>query len=324
MRAVDGKSLRTGGLPLPLLLLLTGLAGCGESVTFPTAQPGVGAIAGVVLVGAGDIALCGSAATEATARLLDRLPGVVFTVGDNAYPSGRANDFRDCYDPSWGRHKARTRPSPGNHEYESPGALPYFNYFGANAGPSGLGYYRYRLGEWQIYSLNSNAPMDTGSSQLQWLRGELATNPSTCALAYWHHPLFSSGPHGDNAATRPLWRALYDSDADVVISGHDHFYERFSLQDPDGRPDPARGIRAFIVGTGGAELNSPASVHRNSDVRWSINGVLELVLGANSYTWRFLSETGAVADVGGGLCHEPGPPAPSEDRNDMLKLSFTP
>jgi len=160
--------------------------------------------------------------------------------------------------------------------------------------------------------------MDAGSSQLQWLRGELAANPSTCALAYWHHPLFSSGQHGDNVATRPLWRALYDSDADVVISGHEHFYERFSLQDPDGRPDPARGIRAFIVGTGGAELNSPVSVHRNSDVRWSVNGVLELELGVNSYTWRFLSETGAVADVGGGWCHEPSPPTGSADPNGLV------
>ena len=275
-------------------------------------------MAGAVLVGAGDIALCGSAATEATARLLDRLPGVVFTVGDNAYPSGGANDFRDCYDPAWGRHKARTRPSPGNHDYESPGALAYFNYFGANAGPSGLGYYRYRLGEWQIYSLNSNAPMDSGSPQLQWLQGELAANPSTCALAYWHHPRFSSGPHGDATATRALWRVLYDSDADVVISGHDHFYERFALQDPDGRPDPARGIREFIVGTGGAELNSPVSVHANSDVRWSIYGVIELVLRANSYTWQFLSDTGAVADVGSGLCHETNPPTGSADPNRRI------
>jgi len=279
-------------------------------------------MAAAVLVGAGDIALCGSAATEATARLLDRLPGVVFTVGDNAYPSGRANDFSDCYDSSWGRHKARTRPSPGNHDYESPGALPYFNYFGANAGPSDLGYYRYRLGVWQIYSLNSNIPMDANSSQVRWLRRELAANPSTCTLAYWHHPLFSSGPHGENAATRPLWRALYEFDADVVISGHDHFYERFSLQDPDGRPDPDRGIREFIVGTGGAELNSPVSVHSNSDARWSTFGVLELVLGVNSYTWRFLSETGAVADVGGGLCHESGPPSGSADPNGRVLTDF--
>jgi hypothetical protein len=294
-----------------LLCLLTGAAGCGEAgtITSPTShQPGVALGAGdeAALIAAGDIGLCGSAATEATARLLDRLPGTVITVGDNAYPSGSASDFRDCYDPAWGRHKARTRPSPGNHEYEWAGALPYFNYFGANAGPSGLGYYRYRLGDWQIYSLNSNVPMEAGSSQLQWLRAELAGHPSTCALAYWHFPLFSSGPHGDNPATRSLWRTLYDFDADVVISAHDHLYERFAPQDPDGRPDPARGIRQFIVGTGGATLTSPVRVHSNSDVVWSIHGVLALVLRANSYTWQFLSDTGAAADVGAGLCHESG------------------
>ena len=310
---------RRRGLPLPLLLslllLLTRVAGCGEgSITSPTPQPGVvGAGVEAVLIGAGDIALCGSAATEATARLLDGLPGTVITVGDNAYPSGSANDFRDCYDPAWGRHKARTRPSPGNHDYEQPGALPYFNYFGANAGPSGLGYYRYRLGEWQIYSLNSNVPMDTSSSQGQWLRQELATNTSTCALAYWHFPLFTSGPNGDNPATRSLWRALNDFDADVVISAHDHLYERFAPQDPDGRPDAEHGIRQFIVGTGGTNLTSPVRVHANSDVRWSVHGVLELVLRPNSYTWRFLSDTGVIADVGGGLCHDSRTLTPSAD-----------
>jgi acid phosphatase type 7 len=291
------------------LLLLIAAQACGGSITSPTPEPAfIGADTQAVLVGAGDIAACGSQATEATARLLDGLPGTVFAVGDNAYPSGSSNDYRDCYDPTWGRHKARTRPAPGNHDYESPGALPYFNYFGANAGPSGLGYYRYRLGAWQIYSLNSNVAMDPGSPQGQWLRRELAANPSTCALAYWHHPLFSSGPNGDNTATRSLWRALYDYDADVVISGHDHAYERFALQDPDGRPDPDRGIRQFIVGTGGANLTSPVRVHANSDVRWSVSGVLELVLRTNSYTWRFLTDRGAVADVGSGLCHEPPPP----------------
>jgi hypothetical protein len=303
---------RTCIVLVPFTLWVVGMAGCGGAVTSPTppiAFTGSGTTA--VLVGAGDIALCGSEATEATARLLDGLPGTVITVGDNAYPSGGTNDFRDCYDSTWGRHKARTRPSPGNHDYEQPGALPYFNYFGANAGPSGLGYYRYRLGDWQIYSLNSNVPMDAGSSQLQWLQRELAANPSTCALAYWHFPLFSSGQNGDNPATRPLWRALYGFDADVVISAHDHLYERFALQDPDGRPDAERGIREFIVGTGGTTLTSPVRVHANSDVIWSLHGVLELMLAPDRYTWRFLSDTGAVADIGSGVCHDSGPSASS-------------
>ena len=299
------------------LLLVTGLAHCGgETVTSPTPdaqrqpQPGVPTSRGVtaVVLAAGDIGVCGSAATQATARLLDGQSGTIITLGDNAYPSGSAESFRDCYDPTWGRHKSRTRPSPGNHDYEQPGALPYFNYFGASAGPSGLGYYRFRLGDWQLYSLNSNISMGAGASQLQWLRRELAANPSTCTLAYWHHPLFTSGRNGDNPATRSLWRALYDFSADVIVSAHDHLYERFALQDPDGRPDPRHGIRQFIVGTGGAPLTMPVGVHINSDVIWSAHGVLELVLRTDSYTWRFLSDTGAVADVGAGECHEPEPP----------------
>ena len=297
------------------LLLVAGLARCGgDAVTSPTPTPPPQPIFATstgetaVLLAAGDIAVCGSPATQATARLLDGLAGTIITLGDNAYPSGSTESFRDCYDPAWGRHKARTRPSPGNHDYEQPGAMPYFNYFGAAAGPSGLGYYRFRLGDWQVYSLNSNVPMGTGSPQMQWLRRELAANPSPCTLAYWHHPLFTSGRNGDNPATRSLWRALYDFDADVVISAHDHLYERFALQDADGRPDPRRGIRQFIVGTGGAPLTSPVGTHINSDVVWSLHGVLEMVLRPSSYAWRFVSDSGAPADIGVGVCHEPDPP----------------
>src|SRR5262245_3689479 len=228
------------------VLAATVLSACGSTAPGPTTPssssgfaigPSGSGAAGLTetLVGAGDIATCGSRGTAATARLLDGLPGTVFTAGDNAYPSGTADNYRTCYEPTWGRQKARTRPAPGNHEYESPGALPYFDYFGANAGPSGLGYYSYRLGEWQIYSLNSNIAMDAGSPQLLWLQQELASHPTACSLAYWHHPLFTSGGHGDTIATRPLWRALYDADAEIVISGHDHLYERFAPQDPEGR-----------------------------------------------------------------------------------------
>ena len=246
---------------LVLLAAIAVFEGCGRDVassivpTSPTSpSPALAEVAvDEVLVGAGDIARCGSAATAATARLLDRLPGSVFTLGDNAYPSGGEQDFSMCYEPTWGRHKARTRPAPGNHDYESAGAAPYFNYFGANAGPSGLGYYRYRLGAWQIYSLNSNIAMGPHSLQAQWLQRELAANPSTCTLAYWHHPLFSSGPHGDNLSTQALWRVLYQADVDVVVSAHDHLYERFAPQDPDGRLDLAGGIRQFTAGTGGAD-----------------------------------------------------------------------
>lgn len=282
------------------------LVACGWDVTSPTSLPPAAVRPEAVLVGAGDIGRCGAGGTELTAKLIDGIDGTVFTAGDNAYPSGRAADFRDCYDPSWGRHKARTRPSPGNHDYESPNAQPYFDYFGANAGANALGYYSYRLGDWQIYSLNSNIPMDAGSAQNQWLRQELALHPATCALAYWHHPLFSSGRNGDTPATRPLWRTLYDAGVDVIVVGHDHLYERFALQDPDGRPDAARGIRQFIIGTGGAELTEPVRVHANSDVRWSgLHGVLKLTLRDGSYGWMFITATAGVADTGEGLCHDP-------------------
>lgn len=284
------------------LILALSAAGCGWDFSSPTAPTGAGGSVQAVLVGAGDIAVCGSTGTEETARLLDSLPGTVFTTGDNAYPSGTAQQFRDCYGPTWGRHKARTRPSPGNHDYESAGGAPYFDYFGPNAGPHGLGYYRYSLGGWQIYSLNSNIPMDASSPQIQWLRQELAANPSTCTLAYWHHPLFSSGPKGDHHGGHDVWRLLYEHDVDIVLAGHDHLYERFAPQDPNGHRDPDRGIRQFIAGTGGAPLDSPIRVHPNSEVRWSAYGVLHLVLRPDGYTWTFLTAGGAPADTGAGRC----------------------
>lgn len=294
---------------LSLLLLLAEAASCGgEIVTGPTPHPDSTIVTiapgpPVPLLAAGDIAVCGSAAAEATARLIDGLPGTVITLGDNAYPSGSADSFRDCYGPTWGRHKARTRPSPGNHDYEQPGAVPYFNYFGVNAGPSGLGYYRFHLGEWQIYSLNSNVPMGTGSSQMQWLRRELAANPSACTLAYWHHPLFSSGPNGDTAVMREIWTILQQGGADVVVSGHDHLYERFAPQDAGGRANP-RGLREFVAGTGGAHLYAPRSIRPNSEVISSTHGVLKLTLKPESYEWQFVPIPGkSFTDFGTAPCN---------------------
>ena len=196
----------------------------------------------VVLVGAGDIADCSSSGDEATALLLDNIAGTVFTAGDNAYSNGSATDYSQCYDPTWGRQKARTRPAPGNHEYNTSGAAPYYAYFGATAGPAGLGYYSYDLGAWHLISLNSNIAMSAGSAQEQWLRADLAANTKQCVLAYWHHPRFSSGSHGSSTAPQPLWQALYDYNADLVISGHDHNYQRFAPQTPTGAADPAARI----------------------------------------------------------------------------------
>jgi hypothetical protein len=256
-----------------------------------------------VFVGAGDIALCTRDGNhEATAQLLDAIGGTVFALGDNAYSSGTAEEYRDCYDRTWGRHKNRTRPVPGNHEYESPGASPYFDYFGINAGPHGLGYYSFDLGAWHVVALNSNIPVSAGSTQGGWLRADLATNRSRCTLAYWHHPRFSSGQHGNQEQMRDFWQILHEVGAEIVLSAHDHVYERFAPQDTAGIPDPAHGVRQFVVGTGGARPYGFASLRANSEVRMSTLGVLKLTLSADEYTWDFISVAGP-GDSGTASCH---------------------
>ena len=288
---------------LGLAVAIAGLA-CGSDLKLPSA-PGPTEIA--VLVGAGDIAVCGSAGAIATGRLLDGLPGTVFVAGDLAYPDGTAEQFRTCYEPAWGRHKNRTRPAPGNHEYGSPGAAPYFAYFSANAGPSGLGYYAYRKSAWRVFSLNSNTDSDR-HAQVEWLRRELdAPGASACTVAYFHHPLFSSGPHGvipPMLVAADFWRVLYAAGAEVVVSAHEHFYERFAPQTPDALPDAEFGIRQFIVGTGGAPLTQPVRRVANSEIVLSTFGVLRLTLDTESYRWEFLSaDGGAILDSGSGSCH---------------------
>jgi hypothetical protein len=256
------------------------------------------------LVGAGDIGQCGSAAVEATARLVDSVSGIVFTTGDNAYPNGSAANFRDCYEPQWGRHRARTRPTPGNHEYDSAGAAPYFSYFGDNAGPSGLGYYGYTAGAWRVVALNSEIPVGPGSAQLQWLRSELGVASNACTMVYWHKPLFSSGPNGPNRDMREIWRVLYELNVDLVVNGHDHLYERFAPQDPDGRLDSVRGIRQITVGTGGGSLYTPVTSAPNQEAIGIVHGVLRLTLNDSSYQWQFMPVSGgAFADAGIGQCH---------------------
>lgn len=283
--------------------------------------PGPGSQAredGAVMVGAGDIAECMGYADNRTAKLLDGIPGTVFTVGDNAYPSGKAWQFGLCYGASWGRHKARTRPAPGNHDYLTPGASGYFDYFGTNAGPPGRGYYSYERGGWHVVSLDSNACGQAGgcgaaSPMVSWLRRDLAANPTKCTLAYFHHPLFSSGSeHGDQPQVRPIWEVLYAAEADVVVGAHDHDYERFAPQRPDGTRDAARGIRQFVVGTGGPTddwfgetVHGFGEAAPNSEAREAgSSGVLKLTLKPGSYTWEFVSVRGAAyTDSGRGRCH---------------------
>ncbi|TFG52975.1 MAG: alkaline phosphatase [Gemmatimonadales bacterium] len=284
-----------------LMALLCGASGCETDQ--PTA-PGPDTPA--VLVGAGDIAVCGSDADEATALVLDTIAGMVFTTGDNAYEDGTAQEFTDCYHPTWGRHRSRTRPSPGNHDYHTSGAAGYYGYFGMSAGDPAEGYYSYDLGAWHIVAINSNIDLSASSPQLQWLVADLAANPTVCAAAYWHHPRFSSGMHGDDAGMQALWQVLYDAGVDLVLNGHDHDYERFAPQTPTGALDTQRGIREFVVGTGGRSLRNFATVAANSEIRNSdTHGVVKLSLYESRYEWEFVPVAGqAFRDSGSTDCHQ--------------------
>lgn len=272
----------------------------------PTDQP-TSTLTDPVLVGAGDIATC-QAASEATAQLIESIPGAVFTLGDNAYPSGTLAQFTLCYHTTWGKFRARTHPVPGNHDYVTTGAKGYFSYFGASAGQATKGYYSYDAGTWHIVALNSEIDSGVSSAQVQWLKQDLAAHPAQCTLAMWHEPLFSSGPHGGDGSgvkTRAFWDVLYEMGADVILNGHDHDYERFAPQQPDGSPDDQRGIREFVAGTGGAPLYPIVKIKPNSEARRAgMFGVLKLTLHATRYDWQFIPTDPALSgDSGSGDCH---------------------
>ena len=273
--------------------------------------PSSSAQAAVVLA-AGDIAGCDSSGDEATAGLLDSLDGPVLALGDLAYPSGTADEFATCYDPSWGRHQSRTWPVPGNHEYETPHAAAYFAYFGAAAGDPGEGWYSFDLGDWHLIALNSNCGEVGGcgidSPQADWLRTDLAAHAATaCTLAYWHHPRWSSGAeHGSDPRTDALWRILSVAGAEVVLTGHDHEYERFVPVDASGAASP-EGMVEFVVGTGGRSLYDFAAPLASSAVRDnSTYGVLKLTLHPDAYDWLFLPAiAGGYSDAGSAECRGP-------------------
>jgi len=253
-----------------------------------------------VLVGAGDISTCSNNNDEATAKLLDGISGTVFTAGDNAYDSGTITEYTNCYDPTWGRHKARTKPSPGNHEYQTSGASGYFQYFN-NVSP----YYAYNLGAWRIYALNSQIDVSSSSAQATWLQSDLAANPKLCVLAYWHEPRWSSGSeHGSNSGLQAIWQILYNAGADLVINGHDHDYERFAEMNASGSA-VSSGLREIVAGTGGMSLYSFTTPLSASQVRNSSTfGVLKLTLHASSYDWQFVPIAGSTfTDSGSSNCH---------------------
>ena len=226
---------------------------------------------------------------EETASLLDKEPGLVLPLGDLAYPEGALEEFELCYDPTWGRHRWRTRPVPGNHEYKTPDAAGYFAYWGEQAGEPGKGYYSYDYGEWFILALNSEIDVSADSEQLAWLQRELAATDKRCILAYYHRPRFASGKHGRSQRMHDVFRTLYDYGVSVVLNGHEHHYERLVPVDPDGEYAPHRGIRHFIVGTGGAgtrpTLGGPVTQALEGD-GW---GILRVELRPTSYAWDYLS-----------------------------------
>jgi acid phosphatase type 7 len=298
---------RFAGVALMLVTIVLVISPTGRPLSWPSASAEDHA---TILVGAGDVADCRDlSGAEATAKLLEQIPGTVMVPGDLAYPDGSKENF-ECYDKTWGRVKSRTRPSPGNHEFHAAGATPYFDYFGPAAGDSKNGYYSYELGTWHIVVLNSECGdvggCDAGSRQEKWLRADLAAHPVACTLAYWHKPLFSSGgAHGNDPEIKPLWQALYEANADVVVNGHDHDYERFAPQTPDGGSAAARGIREFVAGTGGKNHRPFGPPKPNSEVRDATAfGVLKLTLKPNAYDWQFIPEAGkSFTDSGTGTCH---------------------
>jgi acid phosphatase type 7 len=274
-----------------------------------TATPGVGKARTVTLVGAGDIGRCDDTSDRKTARLVGKIGGTVFTLGDHAYHDGTRAQFRDCYDPTWGKYKKRTRPTAGNHDYHTAGATSYFDYFGWRAGrPSG--YYSYDRGDWHIVALNSNCKEIGGcgrwSAQGRWLRRDLNHHRARCTLAYFHHPFYASGRGEDSPEVKPFWHILYNHHADVILSGHAHRYERFACITPSGTRSSARGIRQFIVGTGGAkrEFQQGPDEPRVRAKKVGAPGVLKLELGSGFCHWKFVPVAGRnYTDSGRARCH---------------------
>jgi hypothetical protein len=272
-------------------------------------DPGDAAGTDPVAIAVGDAASCDWTGDEDTANLLDGLPGTIFALGDLAYLAGTETEFRNCFHPTWGRHRARMRPAPGNHDYGTENGAAYHRYFGDRAGAYGAGYYSYELGAWHVVVLNSNCDAiggcGDGSAQHRWLVADLQRSRARCTAAYWHHPRFTSAPRGPNAFMSPLWQALYDGGADVVFQGHEHHYERLAPMRADGTRDAARGMRSFVVGTGSAPFYGFPMVHPNSEVRRAeVFGALRLVLRPTGYDWRFVPiARQRFEDTGSAECH---------------------
>lgn len=291
-----------------LLLILFATNLCYAAKKAPTND------AAITVYTAGDIADCSSqklaAHSAATAEIINAgiaqdPKAIVLTLGDHTYPVSTSAEFETCYEPTWGQFKNRTHPIPGNHEYYIPSAYTYFEYFGDAAGSQQQPYYSFNKGSWHIIALDSNLKKEQLQAQFDWLSEDLKNNRSSCILALWHHPMYSSGLHGNNSLMKPAWEMLMAAKADLVLSGHDHFYERFALQNSHGDKDEA-GIREIIVGTGGAKLMPALWKRQHSEVlNTKVHGVLKLELKKQSYEWEFLPVEGSTfTDSGNADCHQ--------------------
>ena len=287
------------------------VANPGDSGTDVVTPPGDGGTQ-VVIGAAGDISDNAIGDQKKTSDLLLTGYDGVLLLGDNQYPDGTSSDYTSYFAPTWGRVKAITHPAPGNHDYHTAGATGYYGYFGAAAGDPTKGYYSYDMGAWHLIALNTNdndcgfVACNAASAQVAWLKADLAKNKTKCTLAYWHHPRFNSGSsHGDFTGAQAIWDALYAADADVVLNGHEHVYERFDPQTPAGAADAVRGIRQFTVGTGGIGFYTFGTPKANSAVREeSSYGILKLTLKATSYDWEFVAVAPSkFTDKGSGNCH---------------------
>jgi acid phosphatase type 7 len=283
------------------LLTISLLAVFLSQITSATPLQGSTTAGSTVLAGAGDISTCDNNNDEATAKLLDNIPGTVFALGDNVYIDGNDSEFSNCYHPTWGRHKNRTKPVPGNHEYFTTDAAGYFTYF--NNIPS---YYAYDLGDWRIYALNSEIDVSPISAQVQWLKNDLAVNSRLCVLAYWHKPIWSSRyEDGSDSNYQTLWQTLHAAGAELVINGHIHNYERFKEMNAEGQA-ASPGLREIVVGTGGVNHDGYVTSLSTSEVlNASTYGVMKLTLNSTSYSWQFIPIAGqAFKDSGSTDCHQ--------------------
>jgi hypothetical protein len=307
------------GVPVILVLVIVAIAGVSYLVIarpLDAGPPGESSgTPGAILVGAGDIAECPTDGDEKTAEILDEVvaehpEAVVYTTGDNAYPDGSYQEYLECYDPSWGRHRERTRPAVGNHEFKQTKAAGYHQYWGDRGGPFDQYYYSFDAGSWHVVVLNSGChrvgcePGSEDGEQADWLIEDLRSSGASCTIAIWHHPRWSSGRYGNDPEVAGLWEVLYDHGAEIVLNGHEHLYERFAPLRPDGTVDATRGIRQFTVGTGGGNLREFEDVQDTSEARLAVHGVLKLALFADRYEWEFLPVAGETeTDRGTGTCH---------------------